>query len=145
LEKSKITGLKLQLSLLRGRGSSEMLEKVGKSNTGIVQYAIRLRYFRKHKLNDPKGKEEEKKPVCLPSGASILTVTMHSDVWSSCSHSADFHASSRDVSRQIHFAFRGHHLALTLASFYSTRLLYYLGLRKGRYTKRLASSDHLKQ
>jgi hypothetical protein len=27
---------------------------------GIVQYAIRLRCFRKHKVKDPKGGEEEK-------------------------------------------------------------------------------------
>jgi hypothetical protein len=35
------------------------VEKVGKPNMGIVQYAIRLTCFRKHKLKDPKGKEEE--------------------------------------------------------------------------------------
>jgi hypothetical protein len=34
------------------------VEKVGMSNTGIVQYAISLRCFRKHKMKDPKGKEE---------------------------------------------------------------------------------------
>jgi hypothetical protein len=34
------------------------VEKVGTSNTGIVQQAIRLRCFRKHKLKGPKGKEE---------------------------------------------------------------------------------------
>jgi hypothetical protein len=44
--------------MLRGRGSAELVEKVGRSNTGIVQEAIRLRCFRKHKLKDPKGKEE---------------------------------------------------------------------------------------
>jgi hypothetical protein len=47
------------LQLLRGRGSTKLVEKVGRSNTGIVQYAIRLRCFRKRKLRDPKGKEEE--------------------------------------------------------------------------------------
>jgi hypothetical protein len=30
----QITGLQLQLSLLRGRGSAELVEKVGMSNTG---------------------------------------------------------------------------------------------------------------
>jgi hypothetical protein len=61
LETSKITWLQLQLSLLRGRGCAELVEKVGTSNTGIVHYAIRLRCFRKQKLRDPKGKEEEEK------------------------------------------------------------------------------------
>jgi hypothetical protein len=37
LEKSKITGLQLQLSLLSGRGIAELVKKVGMSNTGIVQ------------------------------------------------------------------------------------------------------------
>jgi hypothetical protein len=36
------------------------MEKVVMSNTGIVQYAIRLRGFRKHKLKDPKGKEKRR-------------------------------------------------------------------------------------
>jgi hypothetical protein len=35
------------------------VEKVERSNTGIVQQAIRLRCFWKRKLKDPKGKEEE--------------------------------------------------------------------------------------
>jgi hypothetical protein len=35
------------------------VERVGWSYTGILQYAIRLRCFRKHKLKEPKGKEEE--------------------------------------------------------------------------------------
>jgi hypothetical protein len=39
------------------------VEKVVMSNTGIVQKAIRLRCFRKHKLKDPKGKEEEGKDL----------------------------------------------------------------------------------
>jgi hypothetical protein len=34
----------------------QVLEKVGTSNKGIVQKAIRLRYYRKHKLKDHKGK-----------------------------------------------------------------------------------------
>jgi hypothetical protein len=38
----------------------ELVEKVGISHKVIVQKAIRLRCFRKHKLKDPKGKEEEK-------------------------------------------------------------------------------------
>jgi hypothetical protein len=37
------------------------VEKVVRFNTGIVQYVIRLRCFRKHKLKDPKGKEEERR------------------------------------------------------------------------------------
>jgi hypothetical protein len=36
-KKSKIIGLQLQLSLLRGRDSAELVEKVGTSKTGIVQ------------------------------------------------------------------------------------------------------------
>jgi hypothetical protein len=51
----------LQVSLLRGRGSEEMAEKVGKSDTVIVQLAIRLACFRKHKLRDPQGRKERKK------------------------------------------------------------------------------------
>jgi hypothetical protein len=35
--KPQITGLQLQLSLLSGRGSVELVETVGKSNAGIVQ------------------------------------------------------------------------------------------------------------
>jgi hypothetical protein len=31
---AKITGLQFQLSVLRGRDSAELVEKVGKSNTG---------------------------------------------------------------------------------------------------------------
>jgi hypothetical protein len=37
LETSKLQAYKLQLSLLRGCGSAELVEKVGKSDTGIVQ------------------------------------------------------------------------------------------------------------
>jgi hypothetical protein len=37
LEKSKTTGSHLQLSLLWGRGSAELVEKVGKSNMGLLQ------------------------------------------------------------------------------------------------------------
>jgi hypothetical protein len=48
------------------------VEKVGRSNTGIVQSAIRLRCFRKHKLQDPKGKEEE------TVGAAEETLNIHS-------------------------------------------------------------------
>jgi hypothetical protein len=33
-ETSKITGLQLQLYLLMGRGSAEVVENVGRSNTG---------------------------------------------------------------------------------------------------------------
>jgi hypothetical protein len=58
LEISKNTGLELQISLFRGRGSADLVEKFGKSNTWIVQQAIRLRCFRKHKVKDHKGKEE---------------------------------------------------------------------------------------
>jgi hypothetical protein len=36
-KKSKIIGLELQLSLLRGSDSAEMVEKVGTSNTRLVQ------------------------------------------------------------------------------------------------------------
>jgi hypothetical protein len=36
-----------------------MMEKVGKSNTGDSTKAISLRCFLKHKLKNPKGKEEE--------------------------------------------------------------------------------------
>jgi hypothetical protein len=42
-----------------GRGSAELVEKVGTSNMVIVKLAIRLRCFRKHELKDHKGKEEE--------------------------------------------------------------------------------------
>jgi hypothetical protein len=55
----KITGLQIHLSLLRGRGSAEPMEKVGTFYMGIVKYVIRLRCFLKHKLKDTKGKEEE--------------------------------------------------------------------------------------
>jgi hypothetical protein len=58
LETFIITGLQLHLSLLRGRDSAEFVEKVGMSNTEIVQQAIKLRYFWKHKLKDPVGKGE---------------------------------------------------------------------------------------
>jgi hypothetical protein len=34
LETSKNTGLQLQLFILRGRGSADLVEKVGISNTG---------------------------------------------------------------------------------------------------------------
>jgi hypothetical protein len=37
------------------------VEKVGMTNTGIVQYAIRLRCFWKHKLKYPKGKKRKRK------------------------------------------------------------------------------------
>jgi hypothetical protein len=37
VENILITGVQLQLSLLRRRGSSVLVEKVGMSNTGIVQ------------------------------------------------------------------------------------------------------------
>jgi hypothetical protein len=37
LKTSKITGLQLQLSLVRGCDSAELVEKVGMSNTGIVR------------------------------------------------------------------------------------------------------------
>jgi hypothetical protein len=36
-KKSKIIGLQLQLSLLRGRSSAELVEKVVTSNMGLVQ------------------------------------------------------------------------------------------------------------
>jgi hypothetical protein len=35
VEKFNITGLQLHLSLLRGRVSAELVQKVGMSNTGI--------------------------------------------------------------------------------------------------------------
>jgi hypothetical protein len=38
-----------------------MVEKVGKSNNGIVQEVIRLRCFRKHKLKDSKGKRRRRR------------------------------------------------------------------------------------
>jgi len=44
-----------------------------KSNTGIVQYAIRLKCFRKHKLKGRKGKEERKAGGLL-SAVPNLTV-----------------------------------------------------------------------
>jgi hypothetical protein len=49
--------------VLRRRGSEGLVKKVVKSNTGLVQQAIRLRCFRKHKLKDPKRKEEEEYPL----------------------------------------------------------------------------------
>jgi hypothetical protein len=42
------------------------VEKFGTSFTGIVQLTIRVRCFRKHKLKDPKGKEEEEEEETLP-------------------------------------------------------------------------------
>jgi hypothetical protein len=39
------------------------VEKVGKTDTGIVQYAICLSCFRKHMLKDPKGIEEDEEAI----------------------------------------------------------------------------------
>jgi hypothetical protein len=78
-----ITGLQLQLSLFRGRGSGELVEKVGMSNTGIVKLAIRLRCFRKHKLKDPKGKEEETQDR-FRQGSSLLLLMTGSITVSHC-------------------------------------------------------------
>jgi hypothetical protein len=58
LEKSKLQGYNSIFLCLGDVAAQNWWKKVVKSNTGIVQYAIRLRCFRKHKLKDPKGKEE---------------------------------------------------------------------------------------
>jgi hypothetical protein len=41
-----------------GRSSAELMEKVGRSNTGDSTISQRLRGFRKHKLKDPKEKKK---------------------------------------------------------------------------------------
>jgi hypothetical protein len=43
------------------------VEKVGMPNTGIVQLAIRLRYFLKHKLKDPEERRRRKPSVSSAS------------------------------------------------------------------------------
>jgi hypothetical protein len=60
LENIYITGLQIKIYLLRRRGSAELVEKVGMSNTGDSTISHKgVRCFWKDKLKDPKEEEEE--------------------------------------------------------------------------------------
>jgi hypothetical protein len=53
-----------------------------------------------------------------------MTNIMHSDVWSNCSHSTDFHASpQKNCLRQTHCTFDRHHLVLLPAWSWTPKLL----------------------
>jgi len=66
---------------------------------------------------------EFRKTACPLSGASILNVMTHNDVWINCSYSTNIYANFKDnISMENHFSLRGHHLArpLSLISQYRT-------------------------
>jgi hypothetical protein len=61
LETSKLQGYNSGFLYLGGVAARTWWRKLESPIRGIVQYAIRLRCFRKHKLKDSKGKEGRKK------------------------------------------------------------------------------------